>query len=131
MADQRNHDDSVYRLAVGLLLLGALLHYGWAFVPAEHQAQAWNALGAFARACLLVSLVWHIRSVLVLAVAGWWLAEEAMVAGCSLAYIARPWEVAPGQAQCSALLSLDLGRLGVVAVACIALIALRRTYKGL
>jgi hypothetical protein len=37
-----------------------------------------------------------------------------MVIGCSSLYIVSPWEVLPGQAQCSALLQFDLGRVGIL-----------------
>jgi hypothetical protein len=43
----------------------------------------------------------------------WWACEELMVIGCSSLYIVSPWEVLPGQAQCSALLQFDLGRIGL------------------
>ena len=102
---------------VALIALGVLVHYGWSWAPVEHQAQVWNALGAFARACLVVAVVWKLRSRLAAFVAAWWVCEELMVAGCSVAFIISPWTVEPGQAQCSALLQFDLGRIGVCAVA--------------
>jgi hypothetical protein len=102
-----------------LLAAGAALHYGWALVPAEHQAQAWNAAGAAVRAGLLLAVLWHVRSRFALPVLAWWLAEESLVAGCSLAYIVKPWEVLPDQAQCSALLQHDLGVYGLVAIVAI------------
>jgi hypothetical protein len=108
---------------VALLALGVALHYGWAAFPAEHQAQAWNVLGALTRAALLLALVWHVRNRWALLVAAWWLAEEAMVVGCSLAFMFSPWVVAPGEAQCSALLQFDIGRVGL---ACIALLLMLR-----
>ena len=113
---------------VALLALGVALHYGWAAFPAEHQAQAWNVLGALTRAALLLALVWHVRQRWTLLVAAWWLAEETLVAGCSLAYIVSPWPVNPGEAQCSALLQFDIGRVGL---ACIALLLLLRNSKTL
>lgn len=100
-----------------LLALGVGLHYGWAAFPPELQAQAWNASGALTRAALLLALVWHVRNRWALLVAAWFLAEETMVAGCSIAYMVAPWQVLPGEAQCSALLQFDLGRLGLAAVA--------------
>lgn len=126
----RGHDaDAVYRAAVNaaaLLALGVGLFYGWAWFPVEHQAQAWNAAGALTRAALLIALVWHVRERWTLLVAAWWLAEEAMVAGCSIAFMVSPWQVLPGEAQCSALLQFDIGRVGL---ACIALILLARPCK--
>jgi hypothetical protein len=120
MDDRSQSQAALHGTAVALLLAGAGLHYGWALVPVEHQAQVWNAAGAVVRAGLLMAVVWHVRSRWVLALAVWWLCEEAMVAGCSLAYILSPWEVLPGQAQCSALLQHDLGVYGLLAVALLA-----------
>jgi len=93
------------------------VHYGWALVPPQHQADAWNALGAFARLSLVCAVAWRMRSRLVLFVALWGAFEELMVIGCSLAFIASPWVVEPGQAQCSALLQFDLGRVGMLIAA--------------
>lgn len=127
MADSSNRRHAVYGLA--LIGLAVVVHYGWAFVPAEHQAQAWNAFGAFGRLCLLVAVVWRFRSLIVLLAALWWAAEELMVMGCSVAYIVSPWEVLPGEAQCSALLQFDLGRIGALALA-VLLVASVRYYRG-
>ena len=106
-----------------LLALGVGLHYSWSLVPAEHASQWWNASGAITRAALLLALVWHVRNRWALLVGAWWLCEEAMVAGCSIAYMLAPWQVLPGEAQCSALLQFDLGRVGL---ACVALILAAR-----
>jgi hypothetical protein len=129
MADRSDDRTSVYRAAVGLLALGVALHYGWALVPAEHAAQVWNACGAVVRAALLAWVVCRIAHPLVLAVAAWWLAEEVMVAGCSVAYIVRPWTVLAGQAQCSSLFGLDIGTMGALAImgliGCIAVMSSR------
>jgi hypothetical protein len=115
MADRSHDRDAVYGASVGLLALGVALHYGWAMGPEAHAAQVWNLCGAVARAALLLSVTFTVRHPLVWSVAAWWLAEEAMVAGCSALYIARPWVVPPGQAQCSSLLGADLGVFGGLA----------------
>ena len=109
-----------------LLALGVGLHYGWAAFPPELQAHAWNVSGALARAALLLALMWHVRNRWALLVAAWWLAEEAMVAGCSIAYMLAPWQVLPGEAQGSALLQFDLGRLGLAAVGLLLFLAPRK-----
>lgn len=109
------------------MALGAALHYGWALVPVQHQAQVWNACGAAVRAILLLLLAWRVRSWFVVAVVAWWLCEELMVAGCSIAYIVRPWPIPKGQAQCSALLQFDIGKAGIV-VLC-ALLASVKLYR--
>jgi hypothetical protein len=129
MADRSSNRAGVRGFALALLLLGAGLHYGWALVPVQHMAQVWNACGAFARAVLLLALVWHVRSWLVLAVVAWWLSEEIQVAGCSVAFIFWPWHVEPGRAQCSSLLQLDLGLMGLVAITGLALAIAVKHYR--
>ena len=108
--------DAIYSIAVGLLLLGGLRHYGIYLVPLEHRAQAWNAAGALCIVALLLAAVWRVRSRLVQAIIAWWIAEEAMVAGCSMWFIYRPWVVSPSDDQCSALIDFDLGRIGLLAI---------------
>lgn len=100
--------------AVPLLLLGVVVFYGWALFPPELQSRAWNISGSFARAALLVALVWHVRERMVLAVAGWWLCEELLVMGCNTAFMVAPWPIRPGDAACSSLLQFDLGKIGLV-----------------
>lgn len=123
MADRNNRKHAVYCAA--LIALGVLVHYGWSWAPVEHQSQVWNALGAFARACLLVVVAWKLKSRLAAFVAAWWLCEELMVAGCSVAFIFSPWVVEQGHAQCSALLQFDIGRIGVFTVAVLMAIAVK------
>lgn len=124
MADRSSHRHGVYGLA--LIALCILVHYGWAWVPPEHQAQVFNAAGAFARLVGVCIAAWLIRSTVARLVAFWWACEELMVIGCSLAYIASPWDVPEGQAQCSALLQFDLGRIGI----CAAVFVLWLAVKG-
>lgn len=111
MADSHHRGHAVYGLA--LIALGVLVHYGWAWFPPEHQAQAWNALGAFARLVGVTVAAWLIQSTVARLAAFWWACEELMVIGCSSLYIVSPWTVPEGQAQCSALLQFDLGRVGL------------------
>lgn len=66
-----------------------------------------------------VGLLWLIYgrpALLLLWIAAWWACEELMVMGCSVAYIVSPWQIDPDQAQCSALLQFDIGRIGVLVV---------------
>ena len=129
MADRSHDISAVYGTAVGLLALGAGLHYGWTLVPTEHAAQVWNICGAVARAALLIAVVYRLTHPLVLTVATWWIAEEMLVAGCSALYIVRPWVVPRGQAQCSSLLGLDLGSLGAMTIMLIVIYATRMVYR--
>lgn len=89
-----------------------LVHYAWAWFPAEQQARIWNACGALGRLVLLLALVWHVRSRLVIWCALWWACEELLTIGCSLAFLYAPWVIPEGEAQCSSLLQLDLGTIG-------------------
>ena len=112
MVPDRNHrGHAVYGLA--LIGLGVLTHYAWSWFPAEHQSQIWNITGAFARLVGVCLAAWFIRSTVARLAAFWWACEELLVIGCSTLYMIRPWDVPEGQAQCSALLQFDLGRVGM------------------
>ena len=105
-----------------MILAGVVaLHYGWNLAPPEHQAQVWNIAGALARLVMLTALVWRWRGLVTMLAGAWWAAEELMVIGCSALYIVRPWQVEPGQAQCSALIGYDLGTLGLCVITMLAL----------
>lgn len=123
-----NRNDSGHAFyGVALVGLGVLVHYGWAWFPAEHQAQAWNALGAFARLLAISALGFVLRSSVARFACFWWACEELLVIGCSTAFMVSPWQVPPGQAQCSALMQFDLGRIGMAA-AVLALLLSVRSY---
>lgn len=113
MAHRKHRGHAVYGLA--LIALGVLVHYAWAWFPAEHQAQVFNALGAFARLLGWIGAALWIRHAAAYLVAFWLACEELLVMGCSAAYIVSSWEIPEGQAQCSALLQFDLGRIGLLA----------------
>lgn len=115
-------------LAVVLLAVGAIHHYGWALYPADVAPQIWNVTGAAVRLGLLAALLWRARGV-ALAVGAWWAAEELLVIGCSVAYIVKPWEVPDGSAQCSSLLGYDLGKIGALVLAVLVVALLRHPSK--
>ena len=127
MADRRNDSPSVYRPALILLAACATLHYGWSLAPPQHQGQVWNILGAVARIGLLWLAVRGMSRAVVI-VAAWWTIEEMAIAGCSALYIAKPWPVAAGKAQCSALLDMDLDKIGAAAMVLV-LVAVR-SYRS-
>lgn len=102
--------------AVLLLALGAMRHYGYGLAPAGMRADVWNICGALAMLALLWCLAAR-ESWPVIAVAAWWTFEEAQVAICSTMYIIRPWFVPEGADQCSALIGLDAGAIGVAVIA--------------
>jgi hypothetical protein len=109
-----------------MLCLLAALHYGYAmFDSVSDRAQWWNLSGAVARSALLIALAWRWRGP-VLLVVGWWLAEEAMIAGCSAWFMVSPWTVPAGQDQCSSLLAFDLGKIGAAVMVLLLVWMMRR-----
>ena len=123
-ADSSRYNAAVYGLAVAAA--GALLHYGYNLAPVQHQAQVWNIAGALCRFVMLAIILWRVRG-LALAPGAWWLAEEALVVGCSTAFILRPWVVPAGQDQCSALLGYDLGKVSAAILMVIVAYLYRRS----
>jgi hypothetical protein len=99
-----------------LALVLAVRHYGWVLAPAAWHADVWNILGAAAVAVLAFGWALWARSSVVW---GLWLVlawHELSVGGCSVAYIVSPWQVAPGQDQCAALVEWDTQKLGALVV---------------
>lgn len=101
-----------------LLAVGTARHYAWSIFPDELAGMASKGLGGAAILALLYT-VWKLapKSRALAALLLWWAWEESQVAICSALYILKPWEVAPGQAICSALVGLDMGAIGILAVA--------------
>ena len=81
-----------------------------------------------ARLVLLAAVIWRVRSRFVLLVGAWWAAEELMVAGCSAWFIVKPWVVPAGDAQCSAMLQFDVGKIGLLAI--VFLLAIVSRFTG-
>ena len=123
MAHRNDSRHAIY--GVALIGLGVLVHYGWAWFPVEHHAQAWNAFGALARLLAVAALGFALRGTVARLACMWWAAEEILVIGCSSAYMISPWDVPPGEAQCSALMGFDLGRIGIAAAILALLVAVR------
>ncbi|MEY2854598.1 MAG: hypothetical protein RL030_1730 [Pseudomonadota bacterium] len=107
-----------------LLALGLLTHYGYYGFPEEIAPHVWNIAGSLSRLCFLAYVLWHRHSIAI-AVGAWWAAEEALVIGCSVAWLVAPWDTA-GRDQCTSLLGYDLGRLGALAVAVLLALLLKR-----
>lgn len=111
-------------VALALLALFALRHYGYEAFPERMAARAWNVHGALVMLCLVgwgcVSAVTLLRGpwlTLALCIGAWWAAEEAMVIGCNVWWIMRPWGLLAGQSACYPLLQFDLGKVGAVVAA--------------
>lgn len=104
-------------LAVVLLLAGVVRHHAWELVgPA---ALVWNVCGAAVIALLILLLLKREPKQLPLdlvAVAGWFLYEEMLVAACSAWRIFDWWPVAAGEEQCSARIGIKLGSLSLVLI---------------
>ena len=112
-------------IVADLLLLGVLRHYSWELVRPDIQAQVWNACGSIVIVIFLLAVVSRQTALVVI----WWLAEEAQTILCSVGWILSPWEVKPGEAQCSALLGFDLSTLGLLVVAMILVCQAVRSYR--
>jgi len=102
-------------IAAALLLLGVLRHYGWELASPEIQAQIWNAAGSFVIVIFLLIQATRATALVVI----WWIAEEAQTILCSVGWILSPWEVKPGEAQCSALFGFDISTAGLFVIALI------------
>ena len=122
MADHRSHGDAIYHRAVtagvalALLAVGVVRHYGYKAFPPAWQAWVWNMTGAAVILCLMLMAAWRWRSQLVVLVAVWWTAEELFVIGCNGLWLYRPWIIKKGQDVCYPLLDFDIGKLGVLFV---------------
>lgn len=104
-------------LAVLMLAVGTLRHYGWDVFPPELRGLASKGLGGVAL-FFMVWLVYALRpSLPVGLVVTWWAWEESQVAFCSFAFMVDPWPLAEGQAMCSAWFGFELGAIGAVAIA--------------
>lgn len=121
MADLKNRSDG---LALALLLVGAARHYGWAMFPQELKALASKGLGGLAMLALL-AIIFHMARErgpisktfgLVFLWSSW---EGLQISLCSFWFMVDPWPINAGEAMCSARIGLDIGSVGILAVAVI------------
>lgn len=87
----------------------AFRHYGYYHAP---QAM-WGDLFSIAGALCLIALI--VGSGLPLPIKAWAIGEEALVAGCTAAWMAAPWEYT--EERCSARVGFKLGAIGLVGLA--------------
>lgn len=104
-----------------LLLLCVMRHYGWTLAPESLAGVASKGIGAIVILSLLATLRPVFANGLTWCIAGWWACNEIMVAGCSGAWMIRPWAVRTGYPMCSEWIGVDLGLIAAVFVAVIAL----------
>lgn len=97
--------------AVALLLVGGAAGLGYHHTRPEWAADVWNASQATLTLLLLgmVALAYPGWPRVVCALLGVW---QALAAGCSIAWIVKPWPVQPGQSQCSAALDMPITAVG-------------------
>lgn len=108
-----------------LLALGMLEHYGYKIAPGWAQADVQNICRAAVQSVLLLWLSWRWASWHVIGVLGYLLAEQALVIGCSGAYIALGSPATLPGDQCTGLIGFDLGSIGVFVASCLLVWILR------
>jgi hypothetical protein len=107
-------------LALVLLLVAALRHYGWAWFPDDLRGVASKGLGGVEVLALLSVAWWLIQARAVRVVLVLWAAHEALVVTCSAWWMVSPWVVPKGQPMCSSGIGFDLGAPGILAVLLVA-----------
>jgi len=95
--------------ALALLAASSLTHFAWLHFPAAMQGRAWNASQALMLAFLYLMAArrydWTVKAVAVLA-STW----QLLTAGCSIAYLLRPFA-----GECSGRLDYPLGMAALCA----------------
>lgn len=114
--------------ALALLLVGLAAAYGWQLAPDEQIAMVWNVAQGLWPVFLLALIAATYRTREVAAVCALLSVFGLMVAGCSLAFMIRPWPILPGDERCSAGLNYPLGLLGAV-IALALVVAIIREKK--
>ena len=119
-------DDRLERIAIGALVIMALRHLGYYMAPAYADRAWWYVIiTALLMLGGLLWAIWHYWPVMRrhwgVCVLGWWAAEEAMTAGCGMAWLWIRWERTPGKDTCSALADTNIGLVGAAVIACLAL----------
>jgi len=115
-------------IACELALILSAREYLWPWLPAHLQGMASKGLGA-ALVLVLLSVVYRLASALPADSAGYrallwvlafgaWHALQTML--CSGAYMIQPWPVREGVGICAERIDFDLGALGLLAVAYLA-----------
>lgn len=105
------------RIACALLLVWFGVHYGYSWVPVEHQATAFNIARSVGSLVLLGLVVLYFPSWPVLVVSAGLAGEEIQVVGCGLWWLISPWQIKPGDELCSSGLGIPLGSIGLILLA--------------
>ena len=116
--------------ALLLLALSALVNYGYELAPLAVQADVQNVCRAlvlilFGAVLLALSPCWTTAVAFVA-----WSLEQALVIGCSAAYIVRGSPATDPGNQCTGLLHYDFNGLGVALLTAALVFALRHDRRG-
>ena len=115
-------------VALGLLALLAVRHYGYKVAPAWAQPDVQNVCTAAMFIVGLCVILWRVKGWHVLGVLAWFAAEELLVAGCSVAYLTRGSPATDAGDQCTGLIGFDLNRLGVFIISLL-LVSICKKYQ--
>lgn len=115
-------------VALALVALGALVHYGYKPFPEWAQPDVQNVCIAVAFIVFALWVAWRVPGWPVVGATALWVAEEALRAGCSIAYLIRGAANATGGDQCTGLIRLDLNYLGVFALSFV-LVSTVKVYR--
>ena len=121
MVSDPSHDEVAIHgagpIALALLALSALAHYGYKLAPMWAQPDAQNVCTAACFIALCLWVAWRVPGWPVIGACAAWVAEELLRAGCSLAYIYRGSPATEPGDQCTRQIRLDLNYLGVFVLA--------------
>jgi hypothetical protein len=117
-------------LALILLLVGLCTRFGWMWAPIALQADVWNVSGAVYTALLLglLAAVFH-RSEEMGLVLAYLICLQLVTAGCSIAWLASPWTLVPGKAECDGAFNTPIAMLGLYTGLMVSL-AVRSSSRG-
>ncbi len=108
-------------IALALVAMGTIHATAWKLGPIAVDAEVWNATGAVFTAVLLIWLGALYSSASVWLAVALTAGAEIQTATCSMAYIIRPWVMAPGDDLCSAGLGFPVFFISLWALVCLAI----------
>lgn len=131
VSDPSHNQTAVHRpstVALALLALSALAHYGYKLAPLWAQPDAQNIGTAITFIAFALWVAWRVPGWPVVGACAAWVGEEFLRAGCSIAYIYKGSPATEPGDQCTGLIRLDLNYLGVFVLA-LALVSIVRSDR--
>ncbi len=129
MVSNPSHDKAAIHgpgaVALGLLALSAVAHYGYKLAPLWAQPDAQNIGTAVCFIAFALWVSWRSPGRPVICACAAWVGEELLRAGCSIAYIVRGAPATEPGDQCTGLIRLDLNYLGVFMLALVLVATVR------